>query len=264
MGLSKAFGAAPMLRACRLDVAAAAGRDPGRFRQRQDHAAAAGLRLRARGCRDHQMVDAGVAGRGLHVPSGADGTSATSPRKARCSRISRWPTTSPSDCRAGSGGRGIAWRELLILVGLPAIFADRPPQALSGGEQQRVALARALAPRRRWCCWMSRSPPWTPRCGPTRGRRWGSAGGVGATALLVTHDQAEALSIGTRSPCLRRGRSGAGCRPETLYRQPVDLALARFLGDAAVLPGTAAGYMSLVSSGLYRLLHPACTVGLGS
>ena len=61
----------------------------------------------------------------------------------------------------------------------------------------------------------------------------------GATAVLVTHDQAEALSMGREVAVLRAGRLAQTATPTVLYRAPVDLDVARFVGDAVVLPGTA-------------------------
>jgi iron(III) transport system ATP-binding protein len=130
--------------------------------------------------------------------------------------------------------------ELLELVGLPAEYARRPPQALSGGEQQRVAVARALAP----------SPALVLLDEPfssldaalraeTRQAVASALGAVGATALLVTHDQPEALSMGDRVAVLWEGRLAQIANPQTLYRLPLDPELARFVGEAVLLPGQA-------------------------
>jgi len=63
---------------------------------------------------------------------------------------------------------------------------------------------------------------------------------AGATTLLVTHDQDEALSMGSRVAVLREGRIVQVASPETLYRQPIDADLARFVGEAVLLEGSAA------------------------
>ena len=63
----------------------------------------------------------------------------------------------------------------------------------------------------------------------------------GATALLVTHDQSEALAMGLKVAVLRGGVLAQIATPEILYRQPVDLAMARFVGEAVILPGTVKG-----------------------
>ncbi len=63
--------------------------------------------------------------------------------------------------------------------------------------------------------------------------------GSGATAVLVTHDQAEALSMGDQVAVLRAGRLVQTAPPAELYRTPVDLELAQFVGEAIVLPGQA-------------------------
>ena len=55
--------------------------------------------------------------------------------------------------------------------------------------------------------------------------------------MLVTHDQAEALSMGREVAVLRAGRLVQTAAPTTLYRAPVDLDVARFVGDAVVAPG---------------------------
>ena len=134
--------------------------------------------------------------------------------------------------RAGRRERARA-EALLELVGLPASYALRPPQALSGGEQQRVALARALAPRPRL---VLLDEPFSAldaflRAG-TRRAVADALAQAGASALLVTHDQSEALSLGDRVGVLRDGRLVQVATPSELYRHPVDARLARFVGEA--------------------------------
>ncbi|WP_028224011.1 ABC transporter ATP-binding protein [Paraburkholderia ferrariae] len=132
--------------------------------------------------------------------------------------------------------------ELLELVGLPESYAMRAPQQLSGGQQQRVALARALAP----------SPGLVMLDEPfssldaalrieTREAVARALAAAGATAVLVTHDQAEALSLGHEVAVLWRGRLLQTASPQALYRHPVTRELATFIGEAVLLPGNVSG-----------------------
>jgi len=130
---------------------------------------------------------------------------------------------------------------LLDMVGLPASFAARPPHELSGGEQQRVALARALAPSPRL---VLLDEPFSALDAALRAEtRQAVAAALtaaGATALLVTHDQSEALAMGHRVAVMRQGRLVQIASPDILYRRPADPDLARFVGEAVLLPGRAA------------------------
>ncbi|MGH2852493.1 MAG: ABC transporter ATP-binding protein [Solirubrobacteraceae bacterium] len=138
------------------------------------------------------------------------------------------------------GGSRVA--EALDLVGLDGGYADRRPHELSGGEQRRVALARALAPEP---ALVLLDEPFSgldaALRGETRAAVLDALGAAGATAVLVTHDQAEALSTGREVAVLRDGELVQTAAPGTLYRMPVDLELARFVGDAVVVPGEARG-----------------------
>jgi iron(III) transport system ATP-binding protein len=126
--------------------------------------------------------------------------------------------------------------EILTLVGLSG-YGDRMPHQLSGGQQQRVAVARALAPR----------PPLVlldePFSALDAGLRTDLRRDVlaaihadGATAVLVTHDQAEALSIADQVTVMRAGRIVQTATPTALYRQPADPWVAGFVGEAVLLP----------------------------
>lgn len=130
--------------------------------------------------------------------------------------------------------------ELLHMVGLPAAYARRTPAALSGGEQQRVALARALAPRPSL---VLLDEPFaaldTGLRAETRAAAINSLKQAGASAILVTHDQNEALSMGDRVAMLHKGRFAQVAPPQTIYRHPQTAAVARFVGDSALVPGTA-------------------------
>jgi iron(III) transport system ATP-binding protein len=130
--------------------------------------------------------------------------------------------------------------ELLDLVGLPRAYAGRPPHELSGGEQQRVALARALAPRPGL---VLLDEPFSSLDAALRVETREAVAtalvAAGATALLVTHDQSEALSMGHAVAVLREGRLVQVATPEMLYRRPVDAQLAQFVGEAVLLPGVA-------------------------
>ncbi len=131
---------------------------------------------------------------------------------------------------------------LLERVGLPASYASRPPHELSGGEQQRVALARALAPNPRVV--LLDEPFSALDAGARAETRLAvvtALSAAGATALLVTHDQSEALSTGQRVAVLRGGALVQVATPEILYRYPADAELARFVGEAVLLDGVVCG-----------------------
>ena len=130
--------------------------------------------------------------------------------------------------------------ELLALAGLPAHYADRAPQQLSGGEQQRVALARALAPDPKL---LLLDEPFSALDAGLRGETRAAVAeairAAGATAILVTHDQDEALSMGRRVGVLQHGTLVQMSPPEILYHHPVSAFVADFVGDAVFTPGLA-------------------------
>jgi iron(III) transport system ATP-binding protein len=126
--------------------------------------------------------------------------------------------------------------ELLALVGLDAGLAARSPHQLSGGQQQRVALARALAPEPSL---VLLDEPFSSLDASlreeTRQAVADALAATGATAVLVTHDQAEALSMADEVAVLRGGRLVQLADPRTLYRRPRDLDVATFVGESVVL-----------------------------
>jgi iron(III) transport system ATP-binding protein len=130
--------------------------------------------------------------------------------------------------------------ELLAMVDLPASYADRAPQQLSGGEQQRVALARALAPNPKLL--LLDEPFSALDAGLRAETRKAVAAAIraaGATAILVTHDQEEALSMGRLVGVLQHGVLAQLSAPEALYHLPVSAGVASFVGDAVFSPGIA-------------------------
>jgi iron(III) transport system ATP-binding protein len=127
-------------------------------------------------------------------------------------------------------------RDLLQLVGLDTDLAGRAPHQLSGGQQQRVALARALAPEPSL---VLLDEPFSSLDASLREETRLAVStaltATGATAVLVTHDQAEALSMADQVAVLRGGRLVQRTDPRTLYRRPGDLDVATFVGEAVVL-----------------------------
>ncbi|MFF4409414.1 ABC transporter ATP-binding protein [Streptomyces sp. NPDC001262] len=130
--------------------------------------------------------------------------------------------------------------ELLALVGLDGL-AKRHPHQLSGGQQQRVALARALATEPEL---LLLDEPFAALDAALRTDLRAEVAATlrraGATAILVTHDQEEALSFADTIAVLHAGRTAQQAAPQQLYREPADTAIARFLGEANLIPATVA------------------------
>ena len=78
---------------------------------------------------------------------------------------------------------------------------------------------------------------------------------AGATGVLVTHDQEEALSIADLVAVVRDGRVVQSAAPEQLYRAPADLAVANFVGEAVVLPAEVEGGVAWTPLGRLALLR---------
>jgi iron(III) transport system ATP-binding protein len=139
--------------------------------------------------------------------------------------------------------------ELLDLVGLEGL-GRRYPHQLSGGQQQRVALARALASGPEI---VLLDEPFSSLDAALRASVRADVHDVlrqsGATAILVTHDQDEALSMADQVAVLRGGVIAQINTPAGLYRSPRDAELAQFLGEANLVAGTVAGSMVTTAFG---------------
>lgn len=142
-------------------------------------------------------------------------------------------------------------RETLALVGL-TVFESRLPHQLSGGQQQRVALARALAPRP---ALLLLDEPFSNLDAQLRHATRLEVRRIlrraGMSAILVTHDQEEALAFSDRLAVMRAGKIEQLGTPEEVYARPATAFVARFLGRSNLLSGQAQG--AWVQTALGRL-----------
>ncbi len=131
--------------------------------------------------------------------------------------------------------------EVLALVDLVG-FDDRRPHELSGGQQQRVALGRALAPEPDV---VLLDEPFSSLDAAMRARVRDDVRDIleraGTTAVFVTHDQEEALSIADRVAVMDAGRLLQVDEPTSIYADPKARFVATFVGDADVVAGTSDG-----------------------
>ncbi len=265
-GLHKAFGRHPVLTGLNLDVSA------GSFTAILGPSGSGKttlLRLLA----GFERPDAGtitigervVDGPGSHVP----------PERRKIGYVPQEGALFPHltvDKNVGFGlpaghRRGSRTAELLDAVGLTGL-GRRYPHELSGGQQQRVSLARALAIRPEV---VLLDEPFTSLDAHMRASVRADVHAIcraaGTTAILVTHDQDEALSMADRIAVLRDGRIIQYSAPQNLYSRPADPALARFVGDANLVDGQPCGpaMPGMVATALGLLpLEPDSMAAIGS
>ena len=140
--------------------------------------------------------------------------------------------------------------EIAEIVGL-GDYLKKKPQFLSGGQRQRVALARAMVKRPRI---FLMDEPLSNLDAKLRGQLRKDLIGLyrrlGSTFVYVTHDQVEAMSLGTKVILLEKGKIRQEATPEEIYAKPANVFSARFIGTppmnivdadkaaAGLLPGT--------------------------
>jgi iron(III) transport system ATP-binding protein len=189
-----------------------------------------------------------VAGRGVQVP----------PEKRRVGMVFQDYALFPHLSVGKNIGYGLAKgsppgrvQELVRLVGLEGLEA-RLPHELSGGQQQRVALARALAAEPDL---ILLDEPFSNLDPSVRERVRREVRQllheVGITAVFVTHDQEEALSIADQVAVMVAGRVLQTGTPAEVYSRPASPEVASFVGGANLIPATIAGRVA--SSELGRI-----------
>jgi iron(III) transport system ATP-binding protein len=131
--------------------------------------------------------------------------------------------------------------EVLELVELPS-YGDRYPHELSGGERQRVALARAIAPQPTVLLLDEPFANLDPNLrAQVRAHTVEILRRAKASALFVTHDQQEAMSVGDRVAVMGAGRIEQIGTPKSVFHQPESQFVASSLGEAYFLPARYSG-----------------------
>jgi iron(III) transport system ATP-binding protein len=247
VGLGKSFGQTPVLTDITLTV-------PAGSRTVVVGASGSGKTTLLRLLGGFEVPDAGsirigdrtVAGVGVHVPAHERGVG----------YVSQDGSLFPHLSVGANVGFGLSGRpgektiaELLEMVSLDADLASRRPDQLSGGQQQRVALARALARKPQV---MLLDEPFSSLDAGLRAATRDSVAELlaaeGVTTVLVTHDQAEALSFAHQLAVIREGRLAQVGTPRELYARPADVRTSLFLGDAVLLRGVVSGTSTALSA----------------
>jgi iron(III) transport system ATP-binding protein len=202
-----------------------------------------------------------VDGPGVHTP----------PERRRIGYVPQEGSLFPHLTVGANVGFGLAARErrggkvasMLEAVGLGG-FGKRYPHQLSGGQQQRVALARALAIEP---AVVLLDEPFASLDAHLRASVRADVQEIfrraGTTAVLVTHDQDEALSVADLVAALRDGKIAQCATPEDLYCRPADPELASFVGDANLLEGVLDGGVAKTLLGNLPL-DPAAVTAAGA
>ena len=149
--------------------------------------------------------------------------------------------------------------------------ATRPVYALSGGQQQRVALARALARRPKVLLLDEPLSNLDQQLKvQTRREMHTLLKNMNITAINVTHDQGEALAISDRIAVVDQGKLLQFASPQEIFRAPAHVAVAKFLGNMNLIPGTLTALRendAVVQTGIGEIIvsadrvHSTVTVG---
>ena len=146
--------------------------------------------------------------------------------------------------------------ELLELTGLSE-FRARYPHQLSGGQQQRVAIARALAPRPHV---LLLDEPFSNLDTEMRHQMRAEVRELikssGTTAILVTHDQQEAMTVADRVAVMFDGVIAQVDEPETIYHFPATRAVANFVGQGTFVPARVDGMLAESDLGQFTIDDP--------
>jgi len=137
--------------------------------------------------------------------------------------------------------RKVFAEEVLCRTGM-GNYKDRNPSELSGGQQQRVALARAIAPKPKL---VLLDEPFSNLDAILRDTTRKEVRSIlkkaGMSALLVTHDQEEALSFADRIAVMNDGKIEQIGTPEEVYYKPKTKFVAQFLGRTNLFHADAEG-----------------------
>lgn len=206
------------------------------------------------------------AGQGRLALGGRDITSLP-PDKRRVSLVPQEGALFPHLTVAGNVGFGLRRAErgrvpgLLDLVGVTELAA-RMPHEISGGQAQRVALARALAVEPDL---ILLDEPFSALDNAARLMLRAEVRSLlletGTTAILVTHDQEEALSLSDQVVLMAQGRVLQSGTPQEVYQKPANLTAARLTGSVQTLEGEGSGARAHTLLGDVALQSPAQGAG---
>jgi iron(III) transport system ATP-binding protein len=182
---------------------------------------------------DVWVGDRKVAGRGCWVPPEKRSIGMVFQDWALFPNLDVWHNVAFGIPR-GSDARVHEVLEMVDLSGLD----KRLPHELSGGQQQRVALARALAPTPEV---ILLDEPFSNLDATLRASVRAEVRAVlreaGATAIFVTHDQEEALSMADELAVMVAGRIAQVGAPHQVYGMPADSRVAALVGEANFFRG---------------------------